>query len=126
MKTGMDYFLDDVKSLTKQKPPFNDAYISRCINILGTAVTIIDGLRIIIDKSKVEIEFLKGEKIKKQTKPKGIKPVRNYAREVEIVADFKSGVKKRHIAAKFKVTPARISQILKRCGFPPVAWESRK
>jgi hypothetical protein len=125
MKSGLDYFLADVKSLTKQKPPFNEAFTSRCVNVLGTAVTIIEGLKIVIDKNKAEIESLKVGKVKVE-KPKGERLTKDLNREEEIVSDFKSGMKKRHIAAKFKVTPARISQILERNGFPPIPWESRK
>jgi len=125
MKTGLDYFLADVKTLTKQRPPYNDAFTSRCVNVLGTAITIIEGLKIVIDKQKVEIDHIKGQTVKIE-RPKGVKASRNLEREAVIVSDFKSGMKKGHIAAKFKVTPARISQILTRNGFPPVPWESRK
>jgi len=123
MKTGLDYFLADVKTLTKQRPPYNDAFTSRCVNVLGTAITIIEGLKIVIDKQKAEIDHIKGVKFERI---KGIKASTNLEREAVIVSDFKSGMKKGHIAAKFKVTPARISQILTRNGFPPVPYEGRK
>ena len=124
MKSGLEYFLADVKSLTKQKPPFNDAFTFRCLNVLGTAVTVIEGLKIIIDKNKAELDNLKGPTVKVE-KPKGVKATKNVEREAAIVADYEAGMKKNHIAEKYKLSAARVSQILERNGFPPVAWKSR-
>lgn len=119
MKTGLDQFLAEVKSLTRQKPPFNEAFTSRCVNVLHTAVTIIEGLNTIIQKDREEKE----KKIVEKDRPKGAKPVRDLKREAAIIADHKAGMKKAHIAEKIGVTPARISQILTKNGYPPKRWD---
>ena len=119
MKTKMDYFLEDIKQLTRTRPPFNDAFTFRLLNVLGTAVTVIEGLHTIIEKVKVE----KHEKIVEKDRPRKTRGVKDLNREASIIADFKEGMKKRHIALKHEVTPARISQILERNGHPPKKWE---
>jgi hypothetical protein len=132
MKTKMDYFLEDIKQLTRTRPPFNDAFTFRLLNVLGTAVTVIEGLHTIIEKDKIEKsnplrlnrpELLQHEKIVEKDRPRKIRGAKDLNREASIVADFKAGMKKRHIAAKHDVTPARISQILERNGHPPKRWE---
>ena len=118
-KTGLDYFLNDVKSLTKQRPPFNDAFTSRCVHVLGTAVTIIEGLHTIIEKDKIE----KHEKIVEKDRPRKTRGAKDLNREASIISDYQAGMAKKHIALKNNVTPARISQILERNGHPPKKWE---
>jgi len=117
----MDYFLEDIKQLTRTRPPFNDAFTFRCLNVLGTAVTVIEGLHTIIEKEREEKNNT--QKIVEKDRPKGVKGAKDLAREASIIADFKAGMKKKHIAAKHDVTPARISQILERNGHPPKRWE---
>lgn len=112
MKSGLDYFLDQVRTLTKTKPPFSGAFTAQVLYLLNQAVTIIEGLHEIIRKNKLEIEKLKLELAGK----KPLKSETDHIRNAEIIADYKSGISTRNIGKKHGITGARIYQILKRLG----------
>ena len=119
MKTGMDYFLDDVRKLTRTRPPYNEAFISRALNVLGTAVTIIEGLNTIIAKDNAQIATLKAdlEKAKiEPTLPKVHRQKREMAsRNVELLKDMASGqMTQMAVAKKYGITPARVYAIIKK------------
>ena len=118
MKTGMDYFLDDVRKLTRTRPPYNEAFISRALNVLGTAVTIIEGLNTIIAKDNAQIVTLKAdlERIKNAAnEPKIHRQKREMApRNAELLKDAASGMTQTAIAKKYGITPARVYSIIKK------------
>jgi DNA-binding CsgD family transcriptional regulator len=130
MKTGLDYFLDDVRKVTKTRPPFNEAFVSRMLNLMNTSITIIEGLNSIISKQKAELDSWKVsgarpvtsvsiEKHSEETK-KGLaayrEKVAKHDRNAQIVRQFKDGATKSHIASKHGISQSRVFNILKREG----------
>lgn len=112
MKSGLDYFLDQVRRLVKTKPPYNAAFTTQALYLLNQSVTIIEGLNEIIRKERVEIEKLKLELA-------GIKPLKSVTdpvRNAQIIEDYKAGVSTRAIGKKHGITGARVCQILLRLG----------
>jgi hypothetical protein len=112
VKSGLDYFLDQVRTLTKTKPPFSGAFTAQALYLLNQSVTVIEGLHEIIRKNKLEIERLKMEIAGK----KPLKSETDHIRNAEIIADYKSGISTRNIGKKHGITGARVYQILKRLG----------
>lgn len=112
MRTGLDYFLEGVRKLTRAKPPFNAAFTTQVVYTLNQSVTIIEGLQQIHRKQEEEIEKLK-------MKLQGIKPkkaVTDPIRNAKMVADLEAGMTIRAIGKKYGITPARAAQILRRLG----------
>ena len=122
MKTGMEYFLDDVRKLTKTRPPYNEAFISRALNVLNTAVTIIEGLNIVIAKDNAQIVTLKAdlERIKNAANEPKIhrQKLEMAPRNVELLKDAASGkMTQTAIAKKYGITPARVYFLIKKAKF---------
>jgi DNA-binding CsgD family transcriptional regulator len=130
MKTGLDYFLDDVRRLTKTKPPYNEAFLSRLLNTLNTAITIIEGLNSIIIKQKREgfiphvvqkpVVLPKKNHYHASGKSNGLAAYRERtaktARNEEIIQQFKQGFTKTEIGKKHQISQSRVFSILKRAG----------
>lgn len=112
MKSGLDYFLDQVRRLATTKPPYNAAFTTQALYLLNQSVTIIEGLNEIIRKNKLEIEKLKLEL--SGTRP--LKAVTDPIRNAQILEDHHSGLSLRQIAKKHGITGPRVHQILSRLG----------
>lgn len=112
MKTGLDYFIDQVRTLTKTKPPFTGAFTAQALYLLNQSITIIEGLNEIIRKQKLEIEKLKLELQGKKPRKSVTDPIRN----AQIIEDHQSGMTMRQIGKKHGVTASRVYQILVRLG----------
>ena len=110
-RSGLDYFINEVRGLVKSKPPYNSAFISRAIHTLLTAVTILEGLKEIVRKQEIEIAALKEsvEIKKKAEKPK--KEPKPTASKEQIAEDYKAGMTIKQISEKHKISMGRISQI---------------
>lgn len=112
MRSGLDYFLGQVRTLVKTKPPYNSAFTTQTLYLLNQAVTIMEGLHEVIRKQKLEIEKINLELV-------GIKPrkiITDPIRNAEIIKDFQSGATMLSIGKKHGITPSRVSQILLRLG----------
>jgi hypothetical protein len=123
MRNQMDQFIADVKALTKQKPPFNDAFVFRAINVLGTAVTLLEGMLEIVKKNKIQIDIMTAEitKLNEQiaeleSSDKEDRTQEKHERNQAIVDDYNGGMSRTNLAAKYEVSLPRISAILKRAG----------
>lgn len=112
MKSGLDYFLDQVRSLVKTKPPYNAAFTTQALYLLNQAVTIIEGLGEINRKQKIEIEKLKNEV--EELRPKRIPT--DHDRNASMTEDYQSGMTVKAIAKKNGISEGRVSQILLRLG----------
>jgi len=130
MKSGLEYFLDDVRKITKTRPPYNDAFVSRMLNLMNTAITIIEGLNSIISKLKAEkqisgvvdkpIDNPEKSQYLSKGNPNGLEDYRQRIekrdRNKEIVAQFMNGYTKTEIARKHVISQSRVYNILKREG----------
>ena len=129
MKLGLEYFLDDVRKITKTRPPYNEAFVSRMLNLMNTAITIIEGLNAVILKYKadkknpevVERPFEKPQKSK--YRGSGIANLMAYRERVakrdrnqEIISQFMQGLSKAEIAKIHVISQSRVYNILKREG----------
>ena len=112
MKSGLDYFLDQVRTLVKSKPPYNAAFTTQALYLLNQSVTIMQGLQEVHKKQKIEIDSLKEEV--DELKPRRMPT--DQARNAEMIEDHKAGLTVRAIAKKHGITAGRVCQILLKLG----------
>ena len=63
-RSGMDKWIDDVRALVKTKPPYNSEFVSLAIHSLLTSITLLEGMKAMVETQKAEIEKLKSEETK--------------------------------------------------------------
>ena len=107
-RSGMDKWIDDVRALVKTKPPYNSAFVSLAIHSLLTSITLLEGMKAMVETQKAEIEKLKSQ----VEETKDTKTNRNQ----EIIDEFKAGSSKEQIAKKHGITRQRVHFLLKKHG----------
>lgn len=125
MNSGMEYFLKEVRELTNQKPPFNDAFVSRALYMLHQSVHVVIGLSEMIKSKDVQLEET-SKSVSRAAAGKISWDVVLHSkknRDEEMVQDYKSGMRKKDIAIKHGISGARVHVLLKKLGCGPKRYE---